>query len=128
AGRDPRGEMVHLVLGPWNHGQGRREGRGIGLIQFEGDTAGAFRRTVMQPFLDHHLKDAPRSDTPRVLAYETGADQWQRYDAWPRACSAGCPEPARSLYLLPGGRIAFDKPAPSKEQYDEYVSDPAKPV
>ena len=72
------GEFVHLVLGPWNHGQGRREGRGIGAIQFEGDTAGWFRRTVMQPFLDHYLKDAPKPDTPRVLVYETGANEWQR--------------------------------------------------
>ena len=22
--------LVHLVLGPWNHGQGRTEGRGLG--------------------------------------------------------------------------------------------------
>src|SRR5216683_4791569 len=77
AGKDPSGEMVHLVLGPWNHGQARREGRGIGEIHFEGDTATWFRRTVMQPFLDHYLKDAPKPDMPRVLAYETGANVWQ---------------------------------------------------
>ena len=61
ASKDPRGERLHLVLGPWNHGQGRREGRALGAIQFEGDTAGWFRRTVMQPFLDHYLKDAPQA-------------------------------------------------------------------
>ncbi len=77
ADQDPRGEKIHLVMGPWNHGQSRREGRGIGQIQFEGDTATWFRRTVMQPFLDYHLKDAPKPQTPRVLVYETGADQWQ---------------------------------------------------
>ncbi len=62
--------------GPWNHGQGRREGRGIGPILFDGDTAGWFRRTIMQPFLDYYLKDGPKPDTPRVLVYETGADTW----------------------------------------------------
>jgi putative CocE/NonD family hydrolase len=127
-GNDPKGEMVHLVLGPWNHGQGRREGRGIGQILFEGDTAAWFRRAVMQPFLDHYLKDAPKPGTPRVLVYETGADQWQRYNAWPRACAEGCPEHARNLYLLPRGGLGFDPPAASKETNDEYVSDPAKPV
>ena len=60
APKDPQGTKIHLVLGPWNHGQGRREGRGIGMVQFKGDTAGWFRRRVMQPFLDHYLKDAPR--------------------------------------------------------------------
>ena len=128
AAQDPRGERVHLVLGPWNHGQGRREGRGIGAIPFEGDTATWFRRTVMQPFLDHYLRDAPKPDTPRVLAYETGADAWRRYDHWPRACADGCPEPARSLFLLPGGRLGFEAPSAAGEQYDEYVSDPSKPV
>ena len=128
AGKDPAGEMVHLVLGPWSHGQGRREGRGIGQIQFEGDTATWFRRTVMQPFLDHYLKDAPNSETPRVLVYETGADQWHRYDSWPRSCAEGCPEQARNLFLLPGNRLGFEQPAASTNEFDEYVSDPAKPV
>src|SRR2546421_2406154 len=100
APKDSKGDMVHLVLGPWNHGQARREGRGIGEIQFEGDTATWFRRNVMQPFLDHYLKDAPNPNTPRVLAYETGANVWRRYDNWPRSCAEGCSEHARNLYLL----------------------------
>jgi putative CocE/NonD family hydrolase len=128
AGSDPQGERVHLVLGPWNHGQGRREGRGIGPIQFEGDTANWFRRTVMQPFLDYYLKDGPKPDTPRVLVYETGADVWHRYDGWPRACASGCPATSRPLYLLANGKLGFEPPPASKVKYDEYVSDPAKPV
>ncbi len=128
SGKDPRGELVHLVLGPWNHGQGRREGRGIGAIRFEGDTATWFRRTVMQPFLDYYLKDGPKPDTPRVLVYETGVNQWHRYDAWPRSCATGCPQSSRNLYLQPGGGLSFDPPPASREKYDEYVSDPAKPV
>lgn len=128
APKDPRGEFVHLVLGPWNHGQGRREGRGIGAIQFEGDTAGSFRRKVMQPFLDHYLRDEPKPATPRALVYETGADEWRAYDQWPRACSDACAEKSRQLFLLPGGRLGFDAPGANSERYDEYISDPAKPV
>ena len=101
APKDPEGKKVHLVLGPWNHGQGRREGRGIGMVQFAGDTAGWFRREVMQPFLDHYLKDAPQPDTPRVLAYETGADTWHRYDDWPRSCAEGLWREA-ARHLPPG--------------------------
>jgi len=132
APKDPKGEMIHFVLGPWNHGDGRRIGRGIGAIQFEGDTAVWFRCNIMQPFLDYYLKDGPKPDTPRVLVYETGADQWHRYDAWPRACLSGCPEASKNLYLLPGGKLGFDPPATGKGEsnspWDEYVSDPAKPV
>jgi putative CocE/NonD family hydrolase len=129
APKDPRGERVHLVLGPWNHGQGRREARSLGALQFEGDTAGWFRRAVMQPFLDHHLKGAPRPATPRVLVYETGANRWREYGEWPRSCDGSCTEKSRPLYLLAGGRLGFEAPgAPAAEPYDEYVSDPAKPV
>ncbi|HKS58518.1 MAG TPA: CocE/NonD family hydrolase [Steroidobacteraceae bacterium] len=128
ASKDPNGEKLHLVLGPWNHGQGRREGRALAAIQFEGDTAGWFRRTVMQPFLDHYLKDAPKPATPRVLVYETGANEWRRYHDWPQVCSEGCAKKSRSLYLLPGGKLGFDAPAAGAERYDEYISDPAKPV
>jgi hypothetical protein len=128
APKDPNGEFVHLVLGPWNHGQGRREGRSIGAIQFEGDTATWFRRTVMQPFLDYYLKGGPKPDSPRVLAYETGADQWHRYDNWPQSCIQGCVETARELYLLSGGRLGFERPQATGQPFDEFVSDPAKPV
>lgn len=128
APKDPNGERIHLVMGPWNHGQGRREGRGIGLVQFEGDTATWFRRTVMQPFLDHYLKGAPKPDTPRVLVYEGGANAWRSYDAWPRSCAEGCSERARNLYLLPGRQLGFEPPRAGNESYAEYLSDPAKPV
>ncbi len=126
--KDPGGRFVHLVLGPWNHGQSRREGRGIGMVQFKGDTAAWFRGEIMQPFLDHHLKDAPEPDTPRVLAYETGANKWQRYDDWPRACAEGCAVKSRDLYLRAGGSLGFERPAESRAAFDEYPSDPAKPV
>jgi uncharacterized protein len=128
APKDPLGEKIHLVLGPWNHGGGRRDGRSVGPFLFAGDTAVWFRRTIMQPFLDYYLKDAPKPDTPRVLAYETGADAWQRYDNWPRACAQGCAEVSRSLYLLPGGKLSFNPPENGASAYDEYLSDPAKPV
>jgi putative CocE/NonD family hydrolase len=82
----------------------------------------------MQPFLDHFLKDGPDPNTPRVLAYETGADEWRKYDAWPRACANGCAQKSRSLYLLGGGKLGFDKSGASASQYDEYISDPSKPV
>jgi hypothetical protein len=127
APNDPQG-LIHLVLGPWNHGGGRRAGEAIGEIKFPGETATWFRKNYMQPFLDHYLKDAPDPGTPRVLAYETGADEWRKYDKWPQACDKGCAQVSKSMYLLPGGKLGFDKSAVSGAQYDEYISDPAKPV
>jgi putative CocE/NonD family hydrolase len=128
APKDPKGAKVHLVLGPWNHGQGRREGRGIGAIMFEGDTAGWFRRNVMQPFLDQNLKGGAKVDTPRALVYETGLNDWHRYETWPQTCASGCKQTPKKLYLLANGKLGLDAPAAGSSQYDEYVSDPAKPV
>lgn len=127
-GKDSTGDKLHLVLGPWNHGGARREGRVLGPLQFEGDTAAYFRSKVMQPFLDHYLKGRPKPDTPRVLAYETGADVWHRYASWPQSCAKGCAAASRKLYLLPGSQLGFEPPAKGAAAFDEYVSDPAKPV
>jgi putative CocE/NonD family hydrolase len=123
APKDPNGRFIHLVIGPWNHAQGRREARSLGLLQFEGDTGSWFRRKVMQPFLDHYLRDAPKPETPRVLVYETGANVWHRYDDWPPASAR-----TRSLYVQEDGRLGFEAPPAAKQAFDEYVSDPAKPV
>jgi len=123
APKDPNGKLVHLVLGPWNHAQGRRDARSLGLLQFEGDTAVWFRRKVMQPFLDHYLRDAPKPEISRVLVYETGANIWHSYDDWPPARAR-----ARNLYVQGDGGLGFEAPPASKQAFDEYVSDPAKPV
>lgn len=128
APKDADGRIVHLVLGPWNHGQSRREGRSLGPVQFEGDTAGWFRREVMQPFLDHYLKGAPDPGTPRVLVYETGANAWRRYPDWPRSCAAVCAAKSRDLYFQARGGLAFTLPDDARVAFDEYISDPAKPV
>ncbi len=124
----PNSDKLHLVLGPWNHGGSRNTGRAIGSILFEGDTAAWFRAKVMQPFLDRYLKDAPTPLPPRALVYETGANEWQRYDAWPRACAQGCATVSRKLYLQAGGKLGFEPPAPGAAAFDEYIADPAKPV
>jgi putative CocE/NonD family hydrolase len=126
--KDRGGDMVKLVMGPWNHGQQIHEGRSLGALQFDGDTAKYFRQHILRPYLAQYLKDgAPKADIAPVTAYQTGADRWQRLPRWPLACSEGCPTQSRALYLQPGLRVGFDAPA-TGAAFDEYVSDPAKPV
>ena len=125
--KDP-GARDFLVIGPWNHGGSNRDGRSLGALNFNGDTAFWFRSHVLQPFLDRYLKEgAPPTQIPPVLAYETGSDTWRRYDRWPQSCREGCPFPLAPLYLIAGGGLSFAKPS-GKLAYDAYVSDPAKPV
>ena len=125
--KDP-GDRDFLVIGPWNHGGSNGDGTGLGALHFNGDTGLWFRRHVLQPFLDRYLKDGARpTQIPPVLAYETGSDEWRRYDRWPQSCRDGCPFPLAPLYLTAGGGLSFAKPS-GKVAYDEYISDPAKPV
>jgi uncharacterized protein len=125
--KDSANDRNFLVIGPWNHGGANRDGSSLGPLHFDGDTGLYFRREILQPFLDQYLKEgAPRADTPPVLAYETGTLTWRRYTRWPQSCEAGCPAPLAPLYLSRGGALTFT--ADAKASFDEYVSDPAKPV
>ena len=127
--KDRNNDTNFLVLGPWRHSGVNYEGRNLGPLKFEGDTALQFRRDVMQPFLDERLKDgAPRANTPPVFAYETGTNTWRRLQAWPLSCDKGCAGKTKTLYLEPSFALGFDVPAKAETSYDEYVSDPAKPV
>jgi len=117
------------VLGPWRHSGVNYDGTELGPLKFEGNTALQFRRDVMEPFLAAHLKDgAPRADTPPAFVFETGTNAWRRLNAWPLSCAAGCPSQPRRLYLQPRFALGFSAPARGAPPYDEYVSDPAKPV
>ena len=48
---------------------------------------------------------------------------WHKHDSWP---PLECARASASIYLHAGGKLSFD--APSDESFDEYVSDPDKPV
>ena len=81
------------------------------------------------PFFNQYLKpDAPTAATPPVLVYDTGMDRWDTPKVFPASCEKGCPVASTPLYLTPGGGLSFDAPAAGKAKFDEYVSDPAKPV
>jgi len=127
--KDTRNDMVFLVLGPWNHGQMIEDGSSLGALKFHSDTSRSFRREILRPFLDQYLKEgAPDADVPPVLAYETGTNAWRRLQSWPAGCTHGCAVEATPLYLSAGLKLRFTAPQPGDEPFDEYVSDPAKPV
>jgi putative CocE/NonD family hydrolase len=127
--KDRSNNMNFLVIGPWSHGGSNGNGDSLGPFKFSGDTALFFRRNILLPFLNEHLKDhAPKSNTPPVLVYQTGANAWQRYDSWPLSCESGCTQKAQPMYLRAGLKLDFQKPGPEESAYDEYVSDPAKPI
>jgi len=127
--KDTSNNMVYLVLGPWHHGQEIREGSSLGAIKFNSDTALYFRQEILRPFLDHFLKDdAPKMEVAPVTAFETGTNKWYRLQSWPAGCPSGCTVKPTPLYLNSGLVASFAAPKGSSQSYEEYISDPSKPV
>ncbi|MBP7778587.1 MAG: CocE/NonD family hydrolase [Acidobacteria bacterium] len=119
------GVSNQLVMGPWFHGGwSRSSGEGIGPVRFDAKTGEFFRTQIEFPFFAHLLKDRTDPKLPEAYVFDTGRNEWRTFDAWPPKSAA-----ARSLYLQAGGRLAFDTGrADAATPYDEYVSDPMKPV
>ncbi len=126
--KDQGNDRNFLVLGPWHHGQANGDAASLGPLEYGQDTGAWFRKHVLLPFLDARLKDgAPPDSIAPVTAFQTGTNTWRSYDRWPQAC-ASCADKGRSLFLQPDGGLGWTTPAPGGSRFDEYVSDPAKPV
>jgi putative CocE/NonD family hydrolase len=105
-----------------------RDGSALGAIKFNSDTSLTFRREILRPFLDQYLKDgAPKADVAPVVAFETGTNKWLRLPSWPKGCDNGCTIKPTPLYLNAGLGAGFEAKS-SGPGYEEYVSDPSKPV
>jgi uncharacterized protein len=128
--KDTANNMVFLVMGPWHHGGEIGDGSALGTLKFGSDTGLYFRTEILAPFLAQYLKDgAPKSDTATVTAFETGTNTWRHLSSWPSGCPSGCTVKRTPLYLNAGLKLSLTAPSASDgEPYDEYVSDPAKPI
>ena len=127
--KDTGNDKVFLVMGPWHHGQEIEDGSSLGALKFNSDTSLYFRREILRPFLDQYLKDdAPKADVPPVMAFETGTNTWRRLPSWPAGCASGCAVQPTPLYLAAGLKAGFTAPRTGDAPFDEYVSDPSKPV
>ena len=113
-----------LVMGPWLHGGwSRNDGATLGPLFFDSKTSEYYRESIEFPFFEHHLKGVQNPGLPEAYVFETGRDQWRQFDTWP-------PNPTmRSVYLSDSGTLTFDAPKSENDaNFDEYVSDPARPV
>ncbi len=129
-----------LVVGPWRHGGWRSmSGESLGCIGFDAATSETFERDVQYPFFNHFLRDGGDWEGTEAIVFETGTNEWRRFDQWP---PPGVER--RSLYFGADGTLSWDAPAAGggrtggvsstrsaaagTEAYDEYISDPDRPV
>ena len=127
--KDTNNDKIFLVMGPWHHGQEIQNADKLGAIRWGSDTGTYFRKEILRPFLDHYLKDgAPAMNVAPVNAFESGTNTWRRLNSWPAGCTSGCNIKPTPVYLKAGLKMNTAAPSSSDAAYDEYVSDPAKPV
>jgi hypothetical protein len=122
--------QVFLVLGPWNHaewdGSARRLSSPNGTIEFGQATGTEFRKTMEAPFFERYLKDRAGFDLIDTASFRTGANEWEKYDAWPPTVGFE----TERLYLEAGKKLSFAAPVEGANSgvAASYVSDPADPV
>jgi uncharacterized protein len=112
-----------LVMGPWSHGGWMGDGDHLGNVRFQAKTAVFFRDKIMLPFFVHYLKKPDDGlKLPKAYVFETGRDQWRQHDHWPPQGAV-----ARTFYFREKGKLSESRPEGARG-FDEYISDPAKPV
>lgn len=113
-----------LIMGPWRHGGwGRSDGDELGNVQFGSKTALFYRENIELPFFNYYLKGKGELQLPEAYVFATGSNQWMTFDHWPPRKLE-----SRSLYFHAEGGLSSEAPRSRREVWDEYVSDPARPV
>jgi putative CocE/NonD family hydrolase len=112
-------------MGPWVHGGwSGGDGDRLGDVNFNAKTAPFYREKIEFPFFEFHLKDKGENKHPKAWVFETGTNLWRKHDTWPPK------EAVRySQYLHADGTMHWKSDGyPASPAYDEFISDPAKPV
>ncbi|HTF43036.1 MAG TPA: CocE/NonD family hydrolase, partial [Terriglobales bacterium] len=123
-GKNNPGIFNALVVGPWVHGGWARfQGNHLGRVSFGSNTSDYYNQNILFPFFEQHLKGAADAKLPGAYVFETGTNVWRQYSAWPPKTAA-----AKTLYFHAHGELSFEPPETGAQPFDEYVSDPSKPV
>ncbi|MCB0557091.1 MAG: CocE/NonD family hydrolase [Phaeodactylibacter sp.] len=120
--QNPASTENRIVMGPWYHGQwAAGDGERMGNI-FWGFNSTDHYRELESKFFNYYLKGKGEMDIPEASIFDTGAGEWREFETWPPQNVT-----ERKLYFQPAGGLAFEAPK-ARGSYDEYVSDPMKPV
>jgi putative CocE/NonD family hydrolase len=114
-----------LVMGPWSHLQwlfGKKADR-LGPIEFGTNLAAVFQNEVHLPFFRHFLKGDTNYVPTKALMFQTGANKWRRFDAWPPRNME-----SKTIFFQSDGKLAFTPQGGGHRVFDEFLSDPTRPV
>ncbi len=124
--RQSPGARNHLLMGPWTHGGwSRGDGDKLGDISFGAKTALRYGNDIALRFFEQHLKGVSPPALAEATIFETGTNTWREFSTWPPAAAK-----TAAMMLLPAGQLAAQarRPGSVSPSFDEYTSDPSKPV
>jgi putative CocE/NonD family hydrolase len=121
---NPRSENI-LVMGPWRHVQWNSgPGDRLGNLRFHVDTTKWFREKLQMPFFLHYLKGGGEGRFAKAYIFETGSNRWREFDKWPPQGMS-----KSRVYLAEEGKLSWTQDSNQvTEGFDEFLSDPNKPV
>jgi hypothetical protein len=109
-------------MGPWNHGGfARGDGEKLGNVNFGSKTGVYYREKIEFPFFLYHLKGKGDGKFPKAWLFETGMNQWRKFDVWP-------PQHAKSKTIFLDAKGSLSWQPGGTQIFDEYLSDPNRPV
>lgn len=112
-----------LVMGPWTHGAwAGGEWSKFATHEFGSNTSKYFQDSLETTFFNYYLKDKGSFTAAEATVFETGSNEWKHYDVWPPKNSS-----AVNYYFNNNNKLSLQKEK-SANGYDEYLSDPNKPV
>jgi uncharacterized protein len=113
-----------MVVGPWAHGAwSSADSTSLGHINFGANTSAFYQKEIELPFFNHFLKGQGEHNLPEAYVFETGVNQWRKFDHWPPRELL-----PQTFYLDAKGKLLSGGAANGGDSFDSYVSDPHKPV
>lgn len=115
--------LSRLVMGPWTHGGWKApEWKFYATHDFGSNTSITFQDSIETQFFNFYLKNKGDFNIATATIFETGSNQWTSYTSWP-------PQNIHNdtLFLNADGQL-LSHPDISENAYEEYTSDPNKPV
>jgi len=113
-----------IVIGPWPHGGwARSEGNDFGDMNFESNTADYYKKNIELPFFNQYLKNAKTGSLPEAFIFNTGKNEWHKFDQYPPDNLSKL-----NLYFNSSGLLTFNPLSNNSAKFAEYISDPNKPV
>ena len=112
-----------IVMGPWTHGSWEApEWKQYASHSFKSNTSKTFQDSIETTFFNFYLKDKDSFNIAEATMFETGSNKWTSYSSWPPK------NVTLTDYYLNANESLSQIKSTEGNDYDEYISDPKKPV